>query len=62
MPRRSDARKIAIQMLYLIDVNSDVPLDRFKMRLLMICQIRILGSSRNSLCQVFGLTYLKLIS
>jgi N utilization substance protein B len=30
MPRRSDARKTAIQMLYLIDVNPDAPLEQIR--------------------------------
>ena len=30
MPRRSDARKTAIQMLYLLDVNPDVPLEQIQ--------------------------------
>ena len=28
MPRRSDARKVALQMLYLVDVNPDVSLQQ----------------------------------
>ena len=30
MPRRSDARKTAVQMLYLIDVNPDAPLEHIQ--------------------------------
>ena len=30
MPRRSDARKVALQMLYLVDVNPDVSLQQIQ--------------------------------